>query len=207
MTDPLHKKLWNEHLETAQACLRDPFVAGLQDGSLSKEAFKRYIAQDEFFLRAFYSAYALASVKAVERPSVVRTLHDLMGGVLDELELHRGYATSLGIDLDNVEPGSATRAYTDFLLETTRSSDVGDILAAMTPCMRLYAWIGQQLALGDHTDNPYGNWIHAYAGAEFEELALTLELLLDELGEDRASVREAYGTAMRCELDFFANSR
>ncbi len=77
----------------------------------------------------------------------------------------------------------------------------------MTPCMRLDAWIGQQLALGDHTDNPYGNWIGAYSGAEFEELALTLELLLDELGEDRASVREAYATAMRCELDFFASSR
>ncbi len=204
MTQLLHQTLWDEQRATAEACLGDPFVHGLGRGTLDPDVFKRFVAQDAFFLHAFYAAYALASAKTVGRRHVVRRFHDLMGGVLDELELHRSYATSLGIDLDDVTPAPATRAYTDFLLRTAWSSDAGEIVAAMTPCMRLYAWLGQRLGASVVSGNPYRDWVETYASAEFEALAATLESLLDELAVDGPVVREAYGYAMRCERRFFA---
>ena len=113
-TEPLHKTLWQGNQALAEECLAHPFVRGLGDGTLDPEVFKHYLAQDAFFLQAFFSAYALGAVRAVERWEVVQRLHGLMRGVLDELKLHEGYAESLAIDLGNVRPHTATRAYTDF---------------------------------------------------------------------------------------------
>lgn len=202
----LHVTLWRENRALAEKCLAHPFVRGLGDGRLDPETFKEYVAQDAFFLRAFFSAYALAAVRAVERLEVAQRLHRLMRGVLDELKLHQGYAESLAIDLENVRPHRAARAYTDFLLRTAWTAEVGEIMAAMTPCMRLYAYLGQEMAAGDHSQNPYREWIETYSSEEFEALAAELESLLDQLAHNTRGVSFAYRYAMRCELDFFSAS-
>ena len=204
--EPLHVTLWKQNRVLAEECLAHPFIHGLGEGNLETEVFKRYVAQDAFFLRAFFSAYALAAVRAMERLEVVERLHRLMRGVLDELSLHEGYAESLAIDLENIRPHPATRAYTDFLLRTAWTADVGEIMAAMTPRMRLYAYLGQRLAVSDHSRNPYREWIETYSTDEFEALAVELESLLDLLADDAPAVAIAYGYAMRCELDFFSAS-
>jgi thiaminase/transcriptional activator TenA len=84
---------------------------------------------------------------------------------------------------------------------------VDEIVAAMTPCMRLYAWLGAELAAetrGSRASHPYREWIETYGGAEFQGAAARLEGLLDRLAADRPAVREAYHYAMECELRFFA---
>ena len=204
--EPLHKTLWQGNQALAEECLAHPFVRGLGDGTLDPEVFKHYLAQDAFFLQAFFSAYVLGAVRAVERWEVVQRLHRLMRGVLDELKLHEGYAKSLAIDLGNVRPHPATRAYTDFLLRTAWTAEVGEIMAAMTPCMRLYAYLGQELAREDHSQNPFREWIETYSSEEFEALAAELESLLDQLAEGTHRVSLAYRYAMRCELGFFSAS-
>ena len=205
----LHESLWNENRDLARACLDHGFVRGLAAGDLNTDAFKRYVAQDVFFLRAFFGAYAVAAAKCATsaRLDVAHRIHSLMRGVLDELRLHASFAQSLGIDLDNVEPHPATRAYTDFLLHTSWSRDPAEILAAMIPCMRLYAYLGQELKGRDEPDNPYREWIRTYASADFAALAEELEALLDELGELgelTPALRDAYRYAMECELNFFS---
>lgn len=201
----LHARLWRENRDLARACLEHPFVRGLGDGRLDREAFKRYVAQDAFFLRAFFGAYALAAAKCAGRLDRARLFHELMAGVLDELELHRRYASSLGIDLDGVRPYPACSAYVGFLSRTAWSGEVDEIVAAMTPCMRLYAFLGQELAAaGVLAGNPYREWIETYSSAGFEELAAKLEALLDEVARPSSQVGDAYRYAMQCELDFFS---
>lgn len=202
--EPLHARLWRAEQPVAERCLTHPFVQGLGDGTLDPEAFRRYVAQDAFFLRAFFSAYALAAARSVATQGMAPRLHALMGGVLDELKLHGAYAESLSIDLDEVVPVAATRAYTDFLLRTAWSGNLGEILAAMTPCMRLYAYLGQGLEAGARPNNPYREWIDTYASPEFEALAAELETLLDRCASPSDRLADAYAYAMRCELDFFS---
>lgn len=199
----LHETLWQANHDLAQACLGLPFVQGLADGRLEATTFQRYVAQDAFFLNAFLRAYALAAAKC-ERLDQVAAFHNLMHGVLKELELHRGYAKSLGIDLSIVAPLPAARAYTDFLLRVAWSANVAEIVAAMTPCMRLYAWLAIELTPHLCDGHPYGDWIRTYAHPEFEALAHALEVLLDDVAVDTPAVREAYRYAMICERDFFA---
>lgn len=41
--------LWAKNQPLAQACLQNPFVQGLADGSLTKAKFAYYVGQDAFF--------------------------------------------------------------------------------------------------------------------------------------------------------------
>lgn len=201
---PLHLRLWEENRDLALACLDHPFVRRLGDGSLPAEVFGRYVAQDVHYLEAFFRAYALAAARCEGRHQAAVALHRLMGGVLRELEMHAGHAAALGLALNAVAPHPATTAYVDLLLEVAWQRGLGQTITVMTPCMRLYAFLGRELVAGRRPDHPYREWIDAYSGPDAEELAGTLELLLDELAEDSPEVHELYRRAMECELAFFA---
>lgn len=194
------RALWAADAGLAEAALAHPFLRGIADGSLPREVFAGYVAQDAFFLEAFTRAYALGVARSPDRAGI-DAFADLLQGVREELRLHGRYAQRWGIDLAAVEPGEATLAYTDFLLATAALGDVGVLCAAMTPCMRLYAFLGQSLA--ERGTGPYREWVDTYSSPEFEELAATLERLLDRYGADTPAVRAAYRRAMRLELAFF----
>ncbi|MBD2087915.1 TenA family protein [Trichocoleus sp. ST-U3] len=194
--------LWQENQDLAQACLKHPFVQGIADGTLHQQRFAYYVGQDAFFLEAFARAYSIAAAKAPDAEGF-NTFHSLAGGVLDELSLHQGYADEWGVNLQAVEPGAATRRYTDFLLATAWSSEVGLIAVAMAPCMRLYTFLGQQIAQSGIKDHQYTNWIRTYSSEEFEQLAQKLETLADRYASTTASLKSTYRYAMLCERDFF----
>jgi len=201
----LAARLWLANQDLARVALDGRFVQGLADGSLPLECFKAYVAQDVFFLDAFARAYALALARSPDHHGL-EVFHQLLGGVLDEMRLHAGYAARWGVDLASVEPGPDTLAYTDFLLATASLGSVGETCAAMTPCMRLYLFLGQALAGSGAAaaDHPYHEWTETYSSPAFEELAATLEGLLERYAEDRPSVRSAYRRAMQLEVAFFA---
>ena len=198
----LHEMLWNSNLDLAQSCLAHPFVQALGDGSLSSNLFRGFVAQDTFFLRAFQKAYALALARS-EDPEMIALFCDLIAGVTQELKVHHAYATELGINLQNVVPNPACGAYTDFLLRTVWHTSLAEIVAAMTPCMRLYAYLGGELVRTCGLQHPYRRWIETYSGEEFQGLADRLEALLDQVGADRRAVRDGYRYALECELEFF----
>jgi thiaminase/transcriptional activator TenA len=196
----LSAELWAGSSDLARAAEAHPFVTGIADGSLPRARFAGYVAQDAFFLEAFARGYALGVAHSRDRASL-ETFADLLAGVRDELRLHDGYAARWGIDLAGVEPAPATLAYTEFLLATAALGDAGETCAAMTPCMRLYAHLGR--ALAPRATGPYREWVDAYADPGFEQLARTLEALLDRIAPDTPAVRRAYRRAMQLELDFF----
>jgi len=195
------RTLWQENADLAEAALRHPFVQGIADGTLDRDRYVGYLAQDAIYLEAFARAYAIALASAPDRAGV-EAFAALIGGVREELRLHDGVAARWGIDLAAVQPKPATLAYTDFLLATAATRDVGTICAAMTPCMRLYAYLGQSLA-ETAGPGPYREWVDTYAAPEFEELARTLEGLLDRYVRDQATAAAAYRRAMQLEVAFF----
>lgn len=199
----LSHQLWQDNQEIAISCLHHPFVQGIGDGSLPETRFAYYVGQDAFFLEAFARAYSVAAAKAPDWKAF-QVFHSLADGVLQELNLHDGYAQEWGVDLRQVKPGAATRQYTDFLLSTAWSQEPGATAVAMSPCMRLYAFLGQSLAKEGIPDHRYRQWIETYSGDEFEPLAQQLENLVNEQAMDSPLIRSNYRYAMECELNFFA---
>ncbi|MCP9927528.1 TenA family protein [Cyanobium sp. CH-040] len=203
MSASLAGQLWAGNADLARRTLEHPFVQGLGQGTLPRAAFCGYVAQDAYFLESFARAYALAIAHSPDRDSLV-AFNALLQGVLEELRLHAGYASRWAIDLDATSPLPATTAYTEFLLATARGGDAGLICAAMTPCLRLYAWLGQQLrAQVGHPGHAYAEWIDTYADPAFAALARRLEALLDRLASPGKAVEATYRRAMELELAFF----
>ncbi len=196
----LSARLWSENTDVTAQVLDHPFVRGIGDGSLPRELFAGYVAQDAFFLESFARAYAFALARSADTATLL-TLADLLAGVRDELGLHASYAESWGIDMSGVAPWPATLAYTEFLLATAATQVPAAVYAAMTPCMRLYAWLGQ--SLNPDTAGPYTQWVQTYADPGFGALATQLETLLDEQHTDTPAVHATYRHAMQLELGFF----
>jgi thiaminase (transcriptional activator TenA) len=198
--------LWQAHQDLAIASLQSPFVQGIADGTLPKAKFAYYVGQDAFFLEAFARAYSIAAAKAPDWEGF-NIFHDLASGVLQELNLHQAYAAQWGVDLKAVEPGAATRRYTDFLLATAWSQTIGITAAAMLPCMKLYAFLGQSLAIDGAIDgmptHDYADWIRTYSSEEFEPLTVRLADAVERYLGDEVEGRVVYRYAMQCELDFF----
>jgi thiaminase (transcriptional activator TenA) len=197
----LAARLWTANADLADAALAHPFIRGLADGSLPRERFAGYVAQDAFFLEAFARGYALGVAHSTDRPAL-EAFADLLAGVRDELRLHGSYAARWGVDLAGVEPQPATLAYTDFLLATASLGGTALTCAAMTPCMRLYAFLGRSLAGAGTPDGDYAEWVTTYADPGFEALAGRLERLLDA-APDVPGVARTYRRAMQLEVGFF----
>lgn len=193
--------LWRQAQPEVRAMEGHPFVMGLASGTLPKDRFLFYIGQDAFFLDAFCRAYALALAKAPDGQAM-QTMAGLLQGALSELALHETYAARWGADL-HPDPSPATSAYTDFLLRLAYSGPAGHIVAAMTPCMRLYAHLGRHVLSQMEPQTPYADWAQTYASDDFFALASSLEALVDRLDDATDAIGEAYHRAMRLEHAFF----
>src|SRR5689334_16308048 len=95
------RQLWQENEELAAAARKHPFVRGIADGTLARDRYAAYIAQDAVFLEAFARAYALALARCPDRTGV-EAFAELIGGVREELRLHDGVVARWGIDMAKV---------------------------------------------------------------------------------------------------------
>lgn len=197
----LSELLWHRNRVLAEAALEHPFVRGIASGELPRARFAYYVGQDAAFLDAFCRAYALALAKSPDRDGLI-AFRELLNAAAAELCLHQGYAARWDVDLHPV-PDPATSAYTTFLLAVAALEPVGHIAAAMTPCMRLYAYLGQQLVAQTKPESPYREWVMTYSSEQFEALARQLEVLLDRYGGDHDRLAVLYHQSMELELRFF----
>ena len=197
------QKLWESNYDLASLSLNTKFVQGIKNGNLPKTKFQEYLAQDYFFLESFARSYGLAVSKSKNKKTI-KILSGLLSGVSEELILHETYAKEWDIDLttNSIEP--ATKKYTDFLEEVSINLSLIEIMCTMTPCMRLYSWLGKNL-LNMISNNPYKEWILTYSDQSFDNLAKSLEYLIDEYNDsyDIEQVNFLYKRAMELELGFF----
>jgi len=92
--------------------------------------------------------------------------------------------------------------YDDSGQRVIKRGQLGETIAGMTPCMRLYAFLGQSLARTEVAP-AYADWVKTYADPGFEALAVRLEALLDAHASDSSAVRANYRRAMELEYGFF----
>ncbi|CAL5208431.1 unnamed protein product [Lathyrus oleraceus] len=225
----LAKRFWIKFNRESIFALFTPFVISLASGNLKTDSFRHYIAQDVHFLRSFAKAYELAEECADDDDDKLG-LSQLRKEVLEELKLHDSLVKEWGLDLAK-EHGisSATVKYTDFLLATASGKIEGlkssgklatpfektkiaaYTLGAMSPCMRLYAHLGEKikkLPVSNESTHPYSKWIDNYSSDGFQASALQTEDLLDKLsisltGEELDVIEKLYYQAMKLEIDFF----
>jgi thiaminase (transcriptional activator TenA) len=160
------------HTEKLQAAMLDlPFNAELSGGTLSRERFQFYLAQDARYLVGFGRALAIAAARAVDVDDVAFFAGAAREAIAIERELHAGYFARFGLseaDLDAIETSPTCLGYTSYLLALAAAGSTGELLAGLLPCFWVYHHVGQQiLAREAAQDHPYRVWIDTYADEEF----------------------------------------
>jgi thiaminase (transcriptional activator TenA) len=162
-----------QRTEKLQAAMLDlPFNVELTDGSLSRQRFQFYLAQDARYLVGFGRALAIASARAVDVDDVAFFAGAAREAIVVERELHAGYFARFGLeqgDLDAVDTSPTCLAYTSYLLALAATGSTGELLAGLLPCFWVYHHVGQQILTRQprHDGHPYQAWIDTYADEEF----------------------------------------
>ncbi|KAL8544537.1 hypothetical protein ACS0TY_004927 [Phlomoides rotata] len=227
--DGLGNRFWTKYTKEWTQALYSPFVVSLAAGNLELDTFRDYIAQDVHFLNAYVKAYEMAEDCSDDDDAKVG-IRKLRKSVIEELKMHDSFVREWGFDLPKeISPNSATLKYTDFLIASASGNVQGVkalgklatpfektklaayTLGAMTPCMRLYAFLGKTLdALLNLHDgiHPYQKWIENYSSNYFQAAALQTEDLLEKLcasltGVELDIIEKLYHQAMKLEVEFF----
>ncbi|AED93884.1 unnamed protein product [Arabidopsis thaliana] len=227
--EALPGKLWIKFNRECLFSIYSPFAVCLAAGNLKIDTFRQYIAQDVHFLKAFAHAYELAADCADDDDDKL-AISDLRKSVMEELKMHDSFVQDWDLDINKeVSVNSATLRYTEFLLATASGKVEGCkapgmldtpfektkvaayTLGAVTPCMRLYAFLGKEFgSLLDLSDvnHPYKKWIDNYSSDAFQASAKQTEDLLEKLsvsmtGEELDIIEKLYQQAMKLEVEFF----
>ncbi|MBW0091853.1 thiaminase II [Pseudonocardia sp. KRD-184] len=198
--------LWSDITGVYEAILAHPFLAGLADGTLPREAFRHYVVQDAHYLRGYAKALAVCAAKAPDESATVMFAQHAAGAIAAERDLHASLLDELGTLDDEVAP--ATQAYLSYLLATAHGGSYADAVGAVLPCYWIYARVGEALLEAGSPDPLYARWIAMYGGEDFQGVVDAVLAETDRtaaaLSEpDLARMRRHFATTARYEWMFW----
>jgi len=189
MTGSFTGELWHGIADIYDAILVHPFLTGLTDGSLARDAFSFYVVQDALFLRKYAQALAGVASRASDAAETEMFARHAAGIVAVEMSLHESLLADLEIDpasVDAAEEAPTTLAYTSYLLAAVHGGSFAEGVGTVLPCYWIYWEVGKHL-LGRGSPNPrYQRWIDTYGAEEFGEEAREVIAVTDKLGHDLA---------------------
>ena len=162
--------LWQSIAPIYAAILRHPFLRGLTDGSLARDAFQFYVIQDAHYLRDFARALSIAAARAPREDWIIMLNEHAAGALRVERSLHETFFREFGLSEKDVAatPLAPTNlAYTSYLLAVAYGSPFHEALAALLPCYWIYWEVGKELERTGSRDPLFSRWIATYASEEF----------------------------------------
>ncbi|RZQ62202.1 thiaminase II [Amycolatopsis suaedae] len=168
--------------------LEHPFNTELAAGTLSRQRFQFYLAQDSRYLIGFGRALAVAAARAPEPDAVAFFAGAAREAVVVERALHEGYFERFGLseaDLDAIETSPTCLGYTSYLLAVSATGSYGELVAALLPCFWVYQHVGSHILAGQEpgADNPYQAWIDTYADDDFAAAVRSCQEAADRAAE------------------------
>ncbi|MFF2144324.1 thiaminase II [Kitasatospora sp. NPDC058190] len=210
-TRTLTEELWASIEPVYAEILAHPFIGGLTDGTLPREAFRHFVVQDSHYLRDYARALAVCAAKAPGEADVRAFAGDAVGALAAEQGMHAEFLTAFGGTAEEAaaEPVlPTTRAYTSYLLATVYGGSFAEALGAVLPCYWIYARVGEALLAQGSPDPLYAKWIATYGDEAFQSVVRRVLALTDRLGEElsaveRRKVVEHFVTTSRYEWMFW----
>jgi thiaminase/transcriptional activator TenA len=175
---------WQRTERLQQAILELPFNTELAAGSLSREQFQFYLAQDARYLVGFSRALAIASARADDHDEVAFFANAAHEAIVVERQLHQGYFERFGLNSTSIETSPTCLGYTSYLLAVAQTATYAELIAALLPCFWVYHHVGTDiLARQRDGENPYREWIDTYADESFGEAVATCRAAVDRAAE------------------------
>src|SRR5687768_10091670 len=203
--------LWRSIEGIYAAILRHPFLAGLTDGSLPREAFRFYAVQDALYLREFARALSVAAARAPEDDWIIMFNEHAATALRVERALHEGFFREFGLTPDAVAAtplAPTNQAYTSYLLAVAYGAPFHENVAALLPCYWIYWEVGKALEQAGSPEPLYARWIATYAAEEFGAVVRAVLAVVDAVAArlgptEREAMRRHAVTTARYEWMFW----
>lgn len=180
---------------------RSPFVRAVRDGTVEREAFRRWLAQDRLFVDGLYAAQA--RILALAGGEARRALLGGLVALQAELDWFEGQAVRFGVALD-VAPIEDCSRYLDYL-QTLAFAPPSVALTAIWAVERSYldAWRAARPGA-----EPYREFVEHWSNKAFAEYVERLRAGADEAlarasGADRAAAERAFRRVVDLERRFW----
>lgn len=183
-----------------------PFVRHLADGTLDRERFEYYLAQDALYLADYSRALAGIGAQALDPDEAVFWARSAVETIEVERQLHAAHVD----DFAAATMSPTCTGYTSFLLARLTDGCYPVAAAAVLPCFWIYADVGNTLLAraGDLAGHPYGDWIATYADEAFAASVARAQQICDDQAaratpEIVERMHAAFATASRFEWLFW----
>ncbi|HEY2575060.1 MAG TPA: thiaminase II [Streptosporangiaceae bacterium] len=211
MSGTFTSRLWQDITTVYDAILAHPFLTGLTDGSLARDAFAFYVLQDALYLKSYAEALAAVSRRAPDEAGRDMFARHAADAITVEQSLHGSLLADLGIDpatARTAEPAPTTLAYTSYLLATVSGGSYSAGVCAVLPCYWIYWEVGKELLRRGSPDARYQRWIDTYGGEDFGTVVREVLAVTDGLGDgltadERARAHQHFRTSSRYEWMFW----
>ena len=186
----LSEELWQANKDIVYSCFHSSFIQSLKNDQLDKECFMQYLVQDAFLLEAMVRTFSIAAAKAHDFHGF-SVLHQLIAQLMDALG-NRHQEILLWNEMPiQTAPRSQTQQYTDFLISTAWTEDIGVILSATVPDLKLHVELGILTQCGD-PQQTYRNWGLAYSRERFQDQVLAMDALIDRYANPQKAQYSTY---------------
>jgi thiaminase/transcriptional activator TenA len=173
-------------------------VRALMAGSLTDAQARYWLEQDYLYL--LDETRVLARLAWQAPPGHRADLIDLSWNVIhEELPKHIAMCQRFGADLDHAVKGSATSAYTTWLLDSAADYGVG--MVALVSGLWGYSRLGQQMTVP--REPRFKDWVESYQDPSFAALAGRYAEMVDEVSVDQRIATASFLEGMRHALAFW----
>ena len=161
------EKVWKKSSRIYNAILDLDFLKELSEGTLDKDIFARYIAQDELYLKNYYHQMNMLADLMEDKKDRNLFLSFAQSGMEGEKAMHDMPIDQYGIET-RVDPSKVTSEYNSHICEGIATGNPCIALAAVLPCMWIYNEVGLHILKHSNLEgNPYKEWILEYGQEEF----------------------------------------
>jgi thiaminase/transcriptional activator TenA len=174
-----------------------PFLDALAAGSLTADAFRRWLAQDYLFAKDLMAFQAILLAKASR--DCHKPLIEGLAALDKEMEWFESHAARLQMDLD-IPPHPTCRRYTDFLMRCAYTQPYPALLAILFGVEASYLAAWSALA----PVGPYAEFTERWSSADFA----TYVAALGGLGErhPHEAAQEHFNEVLAHEREFWKMS-
>ncbi|GAA98226.1 uncharacterized protein L969DRAFT_85831 [Mixia osmundae IAM 14324] len=201
--------LWQRYTRT------NAFVRGIQTGKLPVSAFVYFLRQDYLFLLQYARIFLLAIFKSTTLEEMQEAAQTVLN-IFREASMHIERCKKWGIteqEFHQTREAFHTVGYTRFVMSESTKGGLLELKLATAPCLIGYGVIGKVLAADpatNTTSNPYLEWIHEYAGEDFQHAVVLGQSSLEKIGRKLVGSTEAFENAkaifreaVKLEIAFF----
>ncbi|MFD1040393.1 thiaminase II [Virgibacillus byunsanensis] len=209
-------QLRKENDDIFQLIFEHPFIKGIGEGHVPKEAIAHYIKADFEYLNAFMQIYGIALAKSQKRDDI-QYFHDRIEFILNsEVHPHHNFCDHIGVGYEELQghalPPTADH-YIKHMMYHAQMGGLGEILSALLPCPWTYLEIGQELMrkYNPAKDHPFYRWISFYADDRVAATTMEMRNRLDAIAahastSEQEKMQDAFRKSCQLELNFWEMS-